>query len=289
MLQSVKRGALRAIRASGFDSFLARSRWRSERLLILGYHGISLEDEHEWNPELYMSRDMFAARLELLNKLRCSVLPLDEALGRLKGGTLPPRSVVLTFDDGLFDFHQQAMPLLKSFGFPASVYVTTFYSQFNRPVFYLACSYLLWKQRDRISAEQRARALSDVRSWLDIEKPSAERQHEKLAELAENWGADLPDLIEKRILHLMTPAEISDAAAQGFNMHLHTHRHRTPSEESLFTREVEQNRGLLREWTGQRSLHFCYPNGDVVPEFLPWLRKHGHRFRRHLRSGSGRL
>ena len=64
-------------------------------------------------------------RLEVLRRLDCSVLPLGEALARLYRGELPPRAVALTFDDGYFDFKARALPLLRRFGYPATVYVTT--------------------------------------------------------------------------------------------------------------------------------------------------------------------
>ena len=38
---------------------------------------------------------------------------------------LPQRPIVLTFDDGFQDFHTQALPLLKKFGFTATLYITT--------------------------------------------------------------------------------------------------------------------------------------------------------------------
>ena len=43
----------------------------------------------------------------------CTVLPLDDAVRRLYADDLPPRSVVLTFDDGYVDFERQAYPLLR--------------------------------------------------------------------------------------------------------------------------------------------------------------------------------
>jgi peptidoglycan/xylan/chitin deacetylase (PgdA/CDA1 family) len=44
---------------------------------------------------------------------------------RRSGIELPPRPVVLTFDDGYADLHEQALPLLAEHGFPATVFVTT--------------------------------------------------------------------------------------------------------------------------------------------------------------------
>ena len=46
----------RAERAGVFRA-VRDSRWRMSRLLILAYHGISLGDEHEWSPELYIPRE----------------------------------------------------------------------------------------------------------------------------------------------------------------------------------------------------------------------------------------
>ena len=36
----------------------------------------------------------------------------------------------------------------SEFDFPATLYLTTYYSHYNRPVFDLMCSYLLWKGRE---------------------------------------------------------------------------------------------------------------------------------------------
>jgi peptidoglycan/xylan/chitin deacetylase (PgdA/CDA1 family) len=41
------------------------------------------------------------------------------------GAALPARPVVLTFDDGYADVHEEALPLLAEHGFPATVFVTT--------------------------------------------------------------------------------------------------------------------------------------------------------------------
>src|SRR5437868_11368732 len=150
MLRSLKRATLRALKTAGVFRAVADSRWRRDRLLILCYHGISLDDEHQWRPGLYMQPELLQQRFEMLKRGGYSVLPFAEALQRLNAGSLPSRSVAITFDDGTYDFYRQAFPLLKQYGFPATVYQTTYYMDYQRPVFSLICSYMLWKRRGTV-------------------------------------------------------------------------------------------------------------------------------------------
>src|SRR5581483_4022353 len=113
MLRQFKIGALRMAEAAGLSGAVLRSRWRRERLLILCYHGVALDDEDCWSPGLYIAPALLRRRMELLRGAGCAVLPLDQALTRLHAGTLPPGAVSLTFDDGAYDFHAAAWPILR--------------------------------------------------------------------------------------------------------------------------------------------------------------------------------
>src|ERR1039458_1967465 len=121
--------------STGLTRLAMRSTWRRNRLLILAYHGTSIDDEHQWDSSLYLPPATLRARLNLIRTAGCNVLPLDTAVRLLYRSELPPRSVVLTFDDGPHDFYTQAFPIVRSFGFPVTVYLTTYYAAHNRPVY----------------------------------------------------------------------------------------------------------------------------------------------------------
>src|ERR1700720_2964246 len=121
MKQTLKRATLQLLKGAGVFGVVRDSAWRTHRLLILCYHGISQEDEHLWRPGLYLEPSKLEQRLKFLQQGRYNVLPLGAALELLRAGELPHRSVSITFDDGAYDFFKLAYPLLKSFGFPVTV------------------------------------------------------------------------------------------------------------------------------------------------------------------------
>src|SRR5438093_4642840 len=116
VLKAIKVSLLKGSKKMGVFSVLGRSPWRTSRLLILGYHGVSQEDEHLWNPALYLSQDALRHRMELLVRNNCAVLSLSEAASRLGRRDLPPRSITITFDDGYYDFFVRAYPVIRDFG-----------------------------------------------------------------------------------------------------------------------------------------------------------------------------
>jgi peptidoglycan/xylan/chitin deacetylase (PgdA/CDA1 family) len=291
MRKRIRVNLLRALKAAGVFDRVRDSRWRQRRLLILCYHSLALDDENLWRPALYLAPSRVRERFEMLKQGGYHVLPLTEALDRLRRNDLPSRSVVLTFDDGSYDFYKLTYPLLKEYGFPATVYQTTHYSSRRMPVYSLICSYMLWKRREATlnaspsigiiegmrlnTPEERQAALNQIVAFADREQLSTEQKNELAAELARQLDVDYGEILHRRILQLMAPQEIAELAAAGIDFQLHTHRHRTPRDRDLFEREIRDNREALEAITKTRTTHFCYPSGDYDLMFLPWLAAQG--------------
>lgn len=109
----------RLIRTAGNAIALAG---RGNRLCVVNYHRILAGPD----PMLESEPDVATFRWQMALLARCfNVLPLSAALAALDAGKLPPRALSITFDDGYRSVHDLALPVLREFGLPATVFVTS--------------------------------------------------------------------------------------------------------------------------------------------------------------------
>ena len=294
--------SLSATNRLGVSRVIGSSGWRRRRLLILCYHGISLTNEHEWNPSLYMPASTLERRLQTIERTGCTVLPLGEAVARLYRGALPDRAVALTFDDGYYDFLARAYPLLERYGFPATVYLPTLRCEHNRPIVNVLAAYMMWLRRDRVltapelpglgaepyplaTAAQRALVLQRINAAIRPLDPEPDERDEIARALARRLELEYDRFVEERVLTLLRPSEVTWLATRGIDFQLHTHRHRTPDDDDRFVEEVLENRERLQAMTGMPAVHFCYPSGVYRSAYLPLLRANGVRSATTTRLG----
>jgi peptidoglycan/xylan/chitin deacetylase (PgdA/CDA1 family) len=95
---------------------------------ILMYHGIS--ETIERLPGSYFglitSSTRFRAQMQWLCDHGYDVVTLEDAAERVERGDVSGRRcAVVTFDDGLRDFHTAAWPILQEFGFSATSFLAT--------------------------------------------------------------------------------------------------------------------------------------------------------------------
>ncbi len=123
--QSVKQSILHAAEFSGVNRFF---RWKTrKKLLGLCYHGV-LSDDTPWDDprtNIAVSATHFERQMQELRRhwRPISLTELDECLRT--GQNLPDYAVFVSFDDGFENNLSVAAPILKKYGIPATVFVTT--------------------------------------------------------------------------------------------------------------------------------------------------------------------
>ena len=99
--------------------------WASRHYVvpILMYHHVGIANHSRMDT---VSPQRFEWHMAYLKKHRFNVLPLSTLVHIIQEGKpLPRKSVVITFDDGYEDNYAQAFPVLKKYGFPATIFVIT--------------------------------------------------------------------------------------------------------------------------------------------------------------------
>jgi peptidoglycan/xylan/chitin deacetylase (PgdA/CDA1 family) len=94
----------------------------TQDVAVLMYHDITPK------PSVYfdVTPADFRGHLAQLRKAGAHIIPLADLYDHLRTGkALPPRAVVLTFDDGYLGQYEHAYPILKEHGYPATFFVHT--------------------------------------------------------------------------------------------------------------------------------------------------------------------
>jgi peptidoglycan/xylan/chitin deacetylase (PgdA/CDA1 family) len=261
----MKEQLLRTARTGGVFS-LAR-RVTRKHLRILAYHGLWTTPGYQYGNHVFMTPEQFEQRMTWLKNSGYPVIPLDTAVQQLGDGSLPDCSIVITIDDGWSSTYTHMLPILETLGLPATLYITTWYSENQLPCINKAVDYIL---------ERAGQSPSRVPALIrDIERmhPLSERER-ALRGLAAQFDVTTTEWWESRQFHLMSVAEIRDAYRRGLDIQLHTHRHTVDA----LDREIADNRDSLARACGRPESsfdHFCYPSGNYNHQSIPILRRAG--------------
>lgn len=243
------------------------------RLSILIYHRVLAEADLIFPNEVTSaSFDVQMASLKAV----FNVLPLAEAVERMKAGTLPARAACITFDDGYADNVTIALPILLRHGLTATFFIATAYldggRMFNDTVIEairrarcesLDLSELGLGQHDLSTLVGKRCAIQEILPKLKP-LPLDERESNaiRISELA--CSTPLPDDL------MMTTGQVRHLHLSGMEIGGHTARH--PILAALSAEEAKQEmltgKQFLEEALGTRVRLFAYPNGKVGVDFL---------------------
>ena len=258
-------------------------RGRKGRLSILIFHRV-LADPDPLFPDL-PTAERFEATMRWV-KAWFNVLPLGDAVDRLFAGTIPARSLAITFDDGYADNEGIAAPILKRLGLTATFFVSTGFLDGGCMWNDRVIEAIRTSRADPIAIElqglgslplttvaDRSRAIAAVLSAIKHLEP-ARRQAAVEAVVAAAGAPAAP-------APMMKPAQVRNLRALGMGVGAHTVSHPilTRLAPAAALDEMKRSKHELERLLGEPVPLFAYPNGvpgqDYAAEHTAMARECG--------------
>jgi peptidoglycan/xylan/chitin deacetylase (PgdA/CDA1 family) len=288
-----------ALHKVGFEHLLS-TYWGPKRLTVLAYHRINDAADpgfDHYQPNVSASPELFDRQMAYIAR-HFNVIDLAALHAYVRHGEpLPPRSLLITFDDGYLDNYQNAAPILMKHGLPAVIFLMT--SRMDNPgqlPWWDAVAYLFAHTqkrqvdlpviglRDFTTEESQHAAREELIQVLKL-IPEVEKQV-ALEQLQVALGVDLPTAPPV----FMNWDQVRELAARGIACQPHTVNHPilTRIDPEQMRRELADSRDQIVEQTRQEIVAFAYPNGmpgDYDQNTLQALRDLGYRLAFTLSPG----
>lgn len=280
---TTKRLIMRFIETCG--GFKALQWYNRTTPLVLMYHRIIDK------PFIYgLSPLEFEKQIAYITK-RFRVVSIDTLVEEIKQGAVKPYTIALTFDDGHYDFYENAWPILKKYNVPASLYITTAFVDGTR-----------WLWPDLLKYTLLNTAVSQINmpnlgtlslTPKDLQKTwhilgdhcltlSISERMECIHAFANAAHVELPDSPAPPF-HAVTWKQLIEMQHEGLIIGSHTVSH--PILSGLTTAEIRdelfESADAIKNKVGYFPKGICYPNGrlsDINDDVLAQAKNIGYEY-----------
>jgi len=215
-----------------------------KRLTVLMYHrisGIDATNVYDRNV-VSSSPEEFEKQMRYLAKNHNVISFAD------LGAKLPPKAVIVTFDDGYIDNYQHAFPILKKYGIPATIFITTGFVGSSKLPWWDTLAVIYRESRDN----------KICRITRELKKIPDDKKNEYISRLVEKNGLNP---VRQRLF--CNWREIKEMSRNGIEFGAHTVKHpilsRVTTEQA--SDEIRQSVKIIGQKLGKNPIVFAYPNG----------------------------
>ncbi len=274
-MTSIRRLIRGTLRSAIYYTGLAQvfSGYKGAKARILVYHNIApVEDDFLRGLDMTVSPDMFEAHVRYLTS-NFRVVSLRQMLSELRSGNLPERTLVITFDDGYRDLYHYALPVLREYNLPATIFLNTSVVETTLKLWPNKIAYVSNKLgASRVASQARRQwgkrlhlgygaGPSEIIRALN-ERCQLREIHDFVDALCEDHHLTLPDENAARLY--LDWSEIAAMRNAGFEFGNHTHDHvnlALLSEQEQEAQIVKANE-IIGQHLGLREMPFAYPFGQ---------------------------
>jgi len=249
-------------------------------IVIVMYHRISPKKD-SWSSGS-VSPESYERSIEYFYR-HYEIIPLKKLAEDIsQKNHLPPKGIVLTFDDGYKDNYLYAYPILKKYGIPATMFLTTgpigtgnlfWWDKVSYVVHHTIADQIDMSEMGYISTKSPLAKTQS--SALIVEKLMTmpeEKKQSVIKNLIDSSGVEFPTDLGRELL--LSWDEVREMSNNGIEFGAHSVNHpiltKLPLEEAK--REIIQSKKDVENNIGKQVFSFCYPNGNFNYEIVKFIK-----------------
>jgi len=249
-------------------SFLKR-----RKPIVLMYHSVNDRNCPYVYPDNIVSVENFEKQIAYLSRKK-NVISLSELAKHLKsGGDLPHNAIVITFDDGYYDFYSNAYPVVKRYGVPCTLFLVTCLLSTGDAKWDDKLAYIINNAQSssvsvRLNDEEKTFCLASQKGRRDcivelvgaLQNLDSDSRSRTLMEVERQLNSHAVEF--KRVM--LTWNEVMKLANDGlvfFGCHSHDHINLGKVNPEMAEWEISKSKNEMEDKVGKLCLLFCYPFG----------------------------
>ncbi|MCZ8099716.1 MAG: polysaccharide deacetylase family protein [Burkholderiales bacterium] len=252
---------------------LSGPRFRGKGAILMLHH------VRPWHERAFAPNRLLEVTPEFLDAVlgRCRAIGLDlvamdDVADRMADADAPP-FVAVTFDDGYRDTLDEALPVLRRHGAPATVYVTPGFADRSSPLWWLDLEHAV-ERLGRITIDlgtgpetlaagsPAEKAAAFERIYWALRAGPEERLRATIADLAARAGVDSLGSVAALCLDWEGIRRLAADPLVTIGAHTMTHPMLAKHPADVAWHEMALSRSVVAERTGRPVRHFAYPVGD---------------------------
>ena len=234
------------------------------------------DTEFQPNRHLEITPEFLRAMLVHLRARGIDIVTVDEMHQRLIQRDFSRRFACFTFDDGYRDNRDFALPVMREFAAPFTVYVASDFAQGTGRLWWIALEMVVAKAQT-IEAEMGGAAVRLDAGTLDAKQAAFDRLHDwmralpgehdirrEISALCTRHGVDESAICPDLCLSWDELTPFADDSLVTIGAHTITHCNLAKQAEAIATQEMAVSRARIETALQRPVVHLAYPYGDKI-------------------------
>ncbi|WP_426439491.1 polysaccharide deacetylase family protein [Bradyrhizobium genosp. P] len=228
------------------------------------------------NHHLEVAPEFLRATLAHLRALDIDIIGMDEAHHRLTERNFARRFACFTFDDGYRDNRDFALPVMREFDAPLTVFVASDFAEGSGRLWWIALERVIaaasaievpiggtMTRLDASTSQAKQAAFDRMHDWLRSLPGEADVQRE-IAALCSRHGVDETAIAREFCLSWDELKSFADDPLVTIGAHTITHCNLAKQTAATASFELGTSRARIEDALQRPALHLAYPYGDRI-------------------------